>query len=278
MVAAWRRIFAMMLAAMQIADGNPSLGAPEIPPRKTVAVVGDSIMVGCGSPANLGPVDLLRMRLKSRAEVLNFAVGGTTATQNVTANASFPCFKQKRWAKCDFSYAGTSQYRQLLQRTDITSIVIMLGTNDAANGVWAGSVSFSHGLYDLVQGLRRPASGSDAGNERTVIIATPPPLYLYPCPDDTTLNQTVINKVIPPLVRGVARTAGVSVVDIFNVAGGAKLSRPELFLNQSAPACQCDIGCLFVNTTYRRWDGCHPNLYGAQAIAEAIATVLQDND
>lgn len=145
--------------------------------------------------------------------------------------------------------------------TPLDAVVIMLGTNDAKSRNWEvlGNASQyeqdTRAMVQLFQGLPR---------QPQVFLASPPPLYhsVY------SMNQSVVGKIIPGILRGVAEETNSTFVDLVQALGGwPSLDKPALFLpNATNGGCDILAKC--------KGDGCHPDDLGHRAIAEVIAAAL----
>ena len=142
-------------------------------------------------------------------EVSNFGAGGATVRRDA-----------------DSPYWNRSQYTQFVAgRWDV--VVVMLGTNDAKDNSTGGpanwpsncslpSASVSNcgvmrdylALIDIARTL-----GAGGATMPHIAIATPPPLW---CDAAYGMNQTVINSVMPRLVKSVAEAANLPPpIDVF---------------------------------------------------------------
>lgn len=188
--------------------------APQAMPTQTrVACVGDSITQGFGGH---GYVDLLAAQLDVVCG--NFGVCGTTAL-----GSGAP------------SYRDTGAYAESLAwQADV--VVLMLGTNDTA--YWRGRDAFAVDYEALV------ASYLETGAK--VVLCTP----LAPAADAWDNGYGICPGYFAEVcgvIREVAASHGLSVVDVYSLSEGADMTLE---------------------------DGIHPNACGARCISEAVAQVL----
>eukprot|EP00698_Gefionella_okellyi_P000720 TRINITY_DN1064_c0_g1_i1.p2 TRINITY_DN1064_c0_g1~~TRINITY_DN1064_c0_g1_i1.p2 ORF type:complete len:401 (+),score=96.89 TRINITY_DN1064_c0_g1_i1:30-1232(+) len=179
-----------------------------------VACVGDSITAGSY------PADLQAL-LGSTYNVTNFGVSGTT----VLKNGDSPYWNQPAY------------HRALASSPDI--VVIQFGTNDAKTFNWGPhSADFEPDYTALIKSFQQLAS------QPTIFISIPPPLQkpVY------SMNQTVINTILPGLIRKIASANGLlGPIDIFDAMGGISLLHPDWFA-----------------------DGCHPTAFGYTVLAQTV--------
>lgn len=157
-----------------------------------VGFIGDSITVGvCAS----SPVSSYTAQLQS-------LLGGNYIVSNF-GNSGKTLLKKTR-----SPYWNTQSWR--LARNDVDDVyVIMLGTNDAKTEYWypcigpdgvseCSWISGDNFIADLVEMIARLRDQSGAAS---VFVVAPPRLFLAP---EGTLNQTVINVVLPALLPQIA--------------------------------------------------------------------------
>lgn len=203
----------------------------------SVACVGDSITAGvCSSSGDNSYPGQLQGMLGDGYVVTNFGACGSTMQQT----GDSPYWKRPQWPAVQASNADV--------------IVIMLGTNDAKTKETGGPANWEN---DGNTGGDRFAADSKAmidvfkgfASNPTIYMAVPPPLYKHVY----GMNQTVINEVLPGLVRQINADNALphDVIDVFKALGGASLPSPELFC-----------------------DGCHPVDAGYTILARAVADVL----
>lgn len=232
-----------------------------------VACVGDSITAGAYSsgpnatyPAHLGQL------LGNGYKVSNLGASGATLQK-----------------KGDSPFWQRPMYSALTSNTwDV--VIIMLGTNDAKDATsggppnWPSKCSTKHTsastctyladytkLIEAVRGL-----GRSKGIPPTILLMTSPPLMSTDATVDYGMNQTVINEILPILVRKVAREEGLgeNVIDVFTAMGGANTSRiPKGGCTLESKRCDC--GCAYFCDA-QSCDQCHPNDHGYEHIARTV--------
>jgi lysophospholipase L1-like esterase len=117
----------------------------------------------------------------------------------------------------------------------------MLGTNDANKEKWNAAqyeLDYAAFVNELVNRYGR------------VYVMIPPPIYNA----SRSLNQTVINELMEPIIRRVAKVEGIPdsrVISIFEAMGGKSLTMGDCFS-----------------------DYCHPNDKGYRVLSEAVYNAL----
>jgi lysophospholipase L1-like esterase len=188
---------------------------PKIEPnhQKTVALIGDSITELSTYPQNLAKL------LGPTYTIGNFGVCGTT----ITLNSASP-------------YMYTEALKEA-KKSEPDIVVIMLGTNDAEETVFQTNLIADYlVLIEQFTTLEK---------KPTVYVIKPPPIFS----SWGGLNGEVLTKEILPAIEQVAKTANVSLINVFSV-----LKNPSCF-----------------------FDGVHPNDFGGKLIAEAVYHTLTMN-
>jgi alpha-L-fucosidase 2 len=198
----------------------------------SVSLVGDSITAGICAGAGGGYHKFLSKMLPSSYEVNSFGNSGKTMLKKGADNQSY-------WDTDTFMHALNST-------PDV--VTIMLGTNDAKEENWFGVQAQG----DSFEADYRAMIARFAGlpSKPKIFVAVPPPLFQ---PFPYKMNRTVINTVLPQLLRKIARESEAedTVIDV-----------QAKFSSERAQACST---C----------DGCHPNGDPSyQMVAEAFSTVL----
>jgi lysophospholipase L1-like esterase len=206
----------------------------------TVSFVGDSITAGvCAGEGGAYPA-MLKTLLPATFTVKAFGVSGMTMLKNGLQNG-----------KPGGSYWNTTAYQDALTsepgesvssltpshhtltagpRCQQDVVTIMLGTNDAKVENWAGvqsqGDSFEADFHDMISIFKALPS------KPKVYVAVPPPLF---APFPYNMNSTVINSVLPTLLRKIAKETDAEdeVIDVYSKIGFGQ------------PCISCD--------------GCHPN-------------------
>lgn len=210
----------------------------------THAAVGDSITGGCccAADSSAGNCAVLRLDWPARLQallgvshrVLNFGVAGRTAS-----NAS------------TFSYRRHPAYAAALA-SNASSILVMLGTNDARPRHWVSDEHFVSEYATLLDAFRTLRS------TRRVIAITPPPYV--PLTGGSiqgdplrSMYRSTVNRRLPSLVARAAAQAATSLFELH-----ARLSA-SLLSNGSS-------------SLY--YDSIHPEARGHAFIAETLAPVV----
>jgi lysophospholipase L1-like esterase len=164
------------------ADNCTCPTVPKITPDQDatkVACVGDSITAGYLSSCGLTYPARLQVLLGSKYHVTNYGVGGVTMLRHG-----------------DAPYWNTKAYTNAVaSKSDI--VIIMLGTNDAKRNNWGNATLASEYPSDYAAMIANFRAANPAAKIWNMV---PLPLYkdgVY------NMNQTVINTVLPPLVKKV---------------------------------------------------------------------------
>jgi acyl-CoA thioesterase I len=178
-----------------------------------VACVGDSLTRGTEYTLflwdHLGSTNYL---------LSDFGVGGTTVS-----NTS------------EKPYTNQSAY-VLAQSYQPKIVIIMLGTNDACEGVNETTASFAADYKTLI------AAFQALPTKPTIYLVMPPPIY-----NSTGLSNTILNSRVLPGIQTVAAQTGATLID----ANTPLQNKADLFT-----------------------DGVHPDADGAKIIADAIYAKL----
>jgi acyl-CoA thioesterase I len=174
-----------------------------------VACVGDSLTRGTEYTlflwGHLGSTNYL---------LSDFGVGGTTVSNN-----------------SEKPYTNQSAFL-LAQNYQPNIVIIMLGTNDACEGVNETTTSFAADYKALI------AAFQALPTKPAIYIVEPPPIY-----NSTGLSNTLLNNRVLPGIQTVAAQTGATLID----ANTPLQNKADLFP-----------------------DGVHPDADGAKIIAEAI--------
>lgn len=201
---------------------------PAVPGTVKVASIGDSITFGAlvkDRKINCYPAQLEKL-LGIRYSVRNFGVNGHSAQKF----ADKPYWTHKHFmASLSF---------------DPDIVLIMLGTNDAAEQNWIGTDAFITDYKELLQHY------ADLPSHPVIHIMTPPTQFTVK--NYTKVVQTMNNNrldLIADALKKLGRELDVNVIDIHT----ATKTHPEFFT----------------------FDGLHPDAGGARFIAETVYEVLK---
>ncbi len=196
-------------------SANPVFGA-----SIKVACVGDSITWGWGlsDPNRQSYPAVLQNLLGSQYTVKNFGTSGCTMLKQ----GDKPYWK-------DDNFSASTEFKP-----DI--VVIILGSNDAKTQNWSHKADFMADFNSLIEHYN--------GHGARVYIGSPPPVYSG---GRFGITPEVVNDQIVPLVRNVASSAKVQLIDIFTSLSGKANYFP---------------------------DTVHPNADGCNLIAKTVAASL----
>ncbi len=182
-----------------------------------VACLGDSITNMTGYPADLQAL------LGKNSTVGNFGFNG--AAVNFYS---------------DRTYFFSDSYRYA-RNFQPTTVIIMLGTNDARNNLDGQINNFTSNyefmLEHIINGTK-PFSG-----QPHIFLVIPPPIF----ENNLNLTSTIYTQEIIPRIEQVANSTGLPLIDVYSPL----VNHPEYFP-----------------------DGVHPNSVGAQIIANAVYTAI----
>lgn len=177
---------------------------PPVPRRRdaqvTIAAVGDSNTYGAGALLrgryrHSYPAQLERI-LGDGYQVLNYGVNRCTLQQ-----------------EGDWPYDATPQATASLQAgADI--VLIMLGSNDARGDNW-NAERYRSQLVAFVERYRTRGA--------TVFLLTPPVAF----PNRRGVHERIIADEVAPIVRAVASTLGVDLIDVFDVTSQSVTRHPD---------------------------------------------------
>eukprot|EP00747_Dinoflagellata_sp_TGD_P132847 gnl/TRDRNA2_/TRDRNA2_175125_c1_seq6.p1 gnl/TRDRNA2_/TRDRNA2_175125_c1~~gnl/TRDRNA2_/TRDRNA2_175125_c1_seq6.p1 ORF type:complete len:261 (+),score=14.82 gnl/TRDRNA2_/TRDRNA2_175125_c1_seq6:31-813(+) len=209
-------------------------GRALVKPRR-VACIGDSITRGPKVPLSESYPSQLQQLLGTGYEVKNFGVEGQTIVI-------------RPWD----SYFKTHMNHEALAFLPEVAIV-QFGTNDAKTSFRAFfDASFEQDYGLMIDTLRNLSSKPE------VYIMVPPPLFMDAFHDS---NQTVIQNVLPPLVRKIATTKGLPPpIDNFKLFTTLCPSYSRSVGRKSFDTEECELIS----------DGCHPTPIGYTKIAEHV--------
>ncbi len=174
-----------------------------------IACIGDSITQSTVYPSDL------QIMLRQNSTVGNFGVSGAT----VVSTAATPYITQPAM--------------QAAKDFQPTTVIIMLGTNDARGDVYKSINSYTAD-YNQIIGEFKSLSSSPQ-----IFLVKPPPLF----GNDYDLNNTNLSEGIIPRIEQVAAANGLTTIDVYSRLAG----HSEFFP-----------------------DGVHPNNAGSKAIADVI--------
>ena len=181
-----------------------------------IACMGDSITEICGYPEDLQTL------FGNSSVVGNFGVSG--ATVNLRSNQPY------------YYENACIQARYFLP----TTLVILLGTNDARTDNYAKIVNFTR---DYERFINRTRTGRWNSTEQTFLVV-PPPIFN----NNLDLNGTFFAEEVVPRIYQAAANQSVPIIDLYTPL----LKHPEYFP-----------------------DGVHPNCDGAALIAKIIYDALK---
>jgi len=186
-----------------------------------IACVGDSITYGYGLSNRTQECypAVLQTLLGAKHTVQNFGATGCTLLKSGD---------KPYWNDTNFSASNAF-------KPDV--VVIMLGTNDAKPQNWAHKSEFESDYDSLI--------GNYVGLGAKVYVATPPPVI---APGAYDIAPDVLNNEVVPLIRTIAASESVPLIDVFQSLSGKASDFP---------------------------DDVHPNADGAKLIAQAVATALE---
>lgn len=194
-----------------------------------VATIGDSITAGAGlsNPASQSYPACLQQLLGSDYQVTNFGHGGASAT----SRGMLP-------------YKTLPEYQNAISyNADI--YIIMLGSNDAYIPIWSPEayVREMSGMAQTFMGL--------SGSPR-VIFMTPPKCFVInnPVEPEKQLYNSIIQDEICPAVRGIARSLGLVLIDMYSFTS----THPDWFP-----------------------DTLHPDAVGSYQMADLVSIAIRNN-
>jgi acyl-CoA thioesterase I len=208
-------IMIITFAGILLAQNAQNPKDPEAQVR--VACVGDSITEGSDYPSELW------MLLGSNYTVGNFGHGGTT----VSIDAPTPYMRQIAFQEAKGFKPDT--------------VIIMLGTNDAAPNVQSYNAFFADDYLKLVGEFQALPSNPQ------IWLVLPPPIWN----NGTGLSTQFFQQNIIPKIQEVANQTNLPTINLY----AALSNRPDCFP-----------------------DGVHPNVEGSQLIAQELyKTIVQRN-
>ncbi|MCW3996847.1 MAG: GDSL-type esterase/lipase family protein [Candidatus Bathyarchaeota archaeon] len=180
-----------------------------------IACLGDSITEICGYP-----------------EYLQELLGNGSVVGNFGVSASAVNF----WSDKPYYFEPT--YRSA-RNFSATTVIVMLGTNDARYGMDDKIVNFTANYERLLNRTQHWNS------TKQVYVVIPPPIF----DNSLDLNGTFYAQEVIPRIKQVAKDMGLPVIDVYT----PMLKHPEYF----------------------SVDGVHPDCEGAQAIAKIIYNYIK---
>lgn len=203
-----------------------------------VTCIGDSITEGGGCGTN-SYTYLLQDLFGDTAIVTNAGKSSQTMLKKGLCNDLTLC-----------SYWNTGAWQTALEsQPDI--VTIMLGTNDAKYFNWEGIQQnlgdyYSLDYVDMIKQLRSLTPQPE------IYVLVPPPLY-EPYPFD--MNATIINEIYPIVMKDISTVTETNLISIYDAFREAEKTYTE------------PLTC----------DGCHPNAYANQIIADTIYSAITLN-
>jgi lysophospholipase L1-like esterase len=122
-----------------------------------------------------------------------------------------------------------------------STVVILLGTNDARADVYPYTGNFTADYKVLISQIQQLAS------HPKIYLAIPPPVYM----NSINISSSHLSEDIIPKVRQVAEETGLPLIDTYTPL----LNHPDYFV-----------------------DGVHPNSQGAKVIAETVYRAIMASD
>jgi acyl-CoA thioesterase-1 len=205
----------IVVFSQSLASNNNGANASDL---ARIACMGDSITNITGYPSDLQAL------LGSSSKVGNFGYDG--------AAVNF---------QSDRTYYGSEPFHNA-RMSQPTTVIIMLGTNDARTNLNAQSTNFVHDYEFMINSM---ISGTHpfAGQPK-IYLVIPPPIFQ----NNINLTSSIFIEQIIPKIRQVASDLNLSLIDVYTPL----VSHPELFS-----------------------DGVHPNAEGAQVIADTIYQTIK---
>jgi len=208
-------VFRIVLAALPWQVNLPCLAT-------NISCAGDSITYGSGlSRSDTYPAKLQNL-LGSGFRVGNFGISGRTMLK-----------------EGDLPYWDSTAYADSCSNPSPDVVVIMLGTNDSKPRNWT-----PHGTNFVADYEAMIAAYANLPTAPRILVCTPPPAFTNGLYD---IDSGVVATQIVPLVRGVAASNNLEIVDLYSVFE----EHAELFR-----------------------DKVHPNPQGTSVMAAAIYSVL----
>ena len=203
----------------------------------TISCVGDSITEGARTKS-------IADTYPGRLQALLNNIGGKAfrvsnkGRQGLCASSS-----------CDNPYVKTAFWKSLTGKQNAAIVVFMMGHNDAKDYNWAmtGASVFKKDYIEMIKTVQTFQS------RPKVFICIPPPMYATV---GFGINRTIVNTIIPGIVREIASEAGIELIDIYNgVFGGLPLKRSS-------------------QESFMSLDGVHPNPTGYHEIGRFIGEAI----
>ena len=217
-----------------------------------ISCVGDSITNGSNILSSY-PAVLRKQFKEHHFRVNNFGSNGQTALK-----------------KSDHSYWLDPEYENAMNSTPHI-VVLQFGTNDARLSNWDETLF----RLDYINMIERFQSIS---SHPAIFLCIPPPIY---CPREAKDKKTndcwkysdranVVNNELPRIIADISFHTGTILVDNFELLGGKKLTKPEMFFESE-------------NVEEEKWtnkypfDGIHPNEQGNNLIGMNVAWKIIDH-
>ena len=219
-----------------------------------ISCVGDSSTNGSNGLSSY-PAVLQQQFREHHFKINNYGSNGQTALKNG-----------------DHSYWSGPEYQLAMESTPHI-VVLQFGTNDARPENWNETI-FRLDYINMIERFQSLQS------HPAVFLCIPPPIY---CPRKVIKNKdnsndcwkhtdraNVVNNEMPRIIADLAFKTGSILVDNFELLGGKKLTKPEMFY---------DLG----NVNEEKWtnkypsDGIHPNEHGNNLIGMNVAWKIIDH-
>lgn len=148
----------------------------------------------------------------------------------------------------DLNYRTQPAYRAAI-RSYPHIVVIQFGTNDAMTENLWNETNFTDNYLELINDFKKLSS------QPTIYLNIPGPIYSNRSNSDEKFID-IINIDLPIVIRKIAALSDSTVIDLYNVLGGAELKYPETMSD----------------------DDVHPNDYGYIKIAHEVAFTISNNE
>jgi hypothetical protein len=135
----------------------------------------------------------------------------------------------------------------------------MWGTNDAKTKYWDEKM-YQRDYRSLLERYKALPT------HPAIFIMVSPPLYMRMALKTLMwdMQPTIVNSKLPSVIAKVAQASNSVLVNVFEAMGGARLQRPELFIDKSKPMEPPN-------------DGCHPNDLGYKVLADTVAASFREH-
>mmetsp|Transcript_54136 Transcript_54136/g.86080 ORF Transcript_54136/g.86080 Transcript_54136/m.86080 type:complete len:256 (+) Transcript_54136:58-825(+) len=232
---AW--VIAQLNAVTAVKSFLTSSSSRQLQPTR-VACIGDSITQGLPGPPEQSYPARLQELLGPSFLVHNFGRGWSSLLPPISG-----------YPPEVIAFEGTPQYNGAVQFQP-NVVVVMLGTNDAMTTMWTAqrAQAFAWRYSALITNLRRQSPPP------RILLAIPPPAYSKVGKTYGGNNQTVINTMLPQVLRQIAESNGL----------GPPIDTFSLFAAQ-CPSFLQELPCAWMADAEL-----HPNAVGYYQIAIAV--------